>query len=73
MTTSVPNQQPMRTFQWYDAELELAVREEFPGGYVSELKNIHVGPQPDNLFVVPAGYERMQMPPQDRPQGGSGR
>jgi len=66
MTTSVPNQQPMQTFQWYDPELELAVREEFPGGYVSELKNIHVGPQPDDLFVVPAGYERMSMPAQDR-------
>lgn len=72
MTTTVPNQQPMRTFQWYDPELELAVREEFPGGYVSELKSIRVGTQPDDLFVVPAGYERMSMPPrgQQPPAGG---
>jgi hypothetical protein len=72
MTTTVPNQQPMRTFQWYDPELELAVREEFPGGYVSELKNIRIGPQPDDLFVVPAGYERMTMSPsgEQPPPGG---
>jgi hypothetical protein len=62
MTITAPKQQPTRTFQWYDPELKLAVREEFPGGYVSELKNIRVGPQPDDLFSVPAGYARMTMP-----------
>jgi hypothetical protein len=62
MTMTAPNQQPSRTFQWYDPELKLAVREEFPGGYVSELKNIRVGPQADDLFAVPAGYTRMTMP-----------
>jgi hypothetical protein len=71
MTTTVANQQPVRTFQWYDPELGLAVREEFPGGYVSELKNVRVGPQPDDLFSVPAGYTRMAMPAggQQAPQG----
>ena len=59
MITTVPGQQPVSTFQWYDAELDLAVREEFPGGYVSELKEIRVGPQADDLFAVPAGYKRM--------------
>jgi hypothetical protein len=62
MTMTAPNQQPTQTFQWYDPELKLAVREEFPGGYVSELKNVRVGPQPDDLFTVPAGYNRMTMP-----------
>jgi hypothetical protein len=62
LSVTAPNQQPSRTFQWYDPELKLAVREEFPGGYVSELKNIRVGPQPDDLFSVPAGYSRMTMP-----------
>jgi hypothetical protein len=66
LTTSVPNQDPMQTYQWYDPELQLAVREEFPGGYVSELKDIRVGSQPDDLFVVPAGYERMTMPAQEQ-------
>ncbi len=63
MTTVAPNQSPMRTLQWYDPELKLAVREEFPGGYLRELKNIRVVEQPDHLFIVPAGYSRMEMPP----------
>lgn len=71
MTTSIPNQQPTRTFQWYDPELKLAVREEFPGGYVSELKNIRMGPQPDDLFGIPAGYSRMTIPaPEQQPAKG---
>lgn len=52
------------TKQWYDPELRLAVREEFEGGFVRELKEIRVGPQPDHLFTVPAGYTRTEMPTQ---------
>jgi hypothetical protein len=63
MTTAVPSQQPRVTFQWYDPELKLAVRDELPGGFVSELKDIRVAPQPDNLFAVPDGYTRMTAPP----------
>jgi hypothetical protein len=63
MTTTVPNEQPVQSLQWYDPELKLAVREEFPGGFVRELTNIQVGPQPDELFTVPAGYSRMEPPP----------
>lgn len=63
MTSVVPNQQPIQTFQWYDPELKLSVREEFPGGHVRELDNIQIGVQPDDLFTVPAGYSRMEMPP----------
>jgi hypothetical protein len=71
VTSTVPNQQPVATFQWYDPELKLAVREEFPGGYVSELKNIKVGAQPDDLFAVPAGYTLKAMPtPGAQPQPG---
>lgn len=51
-----------RTFQWYDPELQIAVRQEFPGGMVSELKHIRVGEQPDHLFTIPAGYERITAP-----------
>ena len=71
MVTTAPKQQPMATFQWYDPELKLAVREEFPGGYVSELKNIRVDPQPDDLFAVPAGFVRKTAPaPGPAPQPG---
>jgi outer membrane lipoprotein-sorting protein len=57
-----PGRQATRTYQWYDPELKLAVRQEFPGGGVSELKNIRVGKQPDDLFVVPAGYSMVPQP-----------
>jgi hypothetical protein len=62
VTSTAPNQPPVTAAQWYDPELKQAVREEFPGGYVSELKNIKVGPQPDDLFAPPAGYTLKPMP-----------
>jgi len=64
MTASAPGQQAVSTFQWYDPELKLLVREEFPGGGVRELTNIRLGAQPDELFSVPAGYRPAEMPPQ---------
>jgi hypothetical protein len=57
-----PGRQATRTFQWYDPDLKLAIRQEFPGGGVSELKNIHIGKQADDLFVVPAGYTLAPQP-----------
>jgi len=66
MTTTVPNESPAQSLQWYDPQLKLAVREEFPGGFVRELTNIQVGPQPEALFSVPDGYSRMEPPPAPR-------
>ncbi len=67
-----PGSKTMSTFEWYDPELELALKQEFPGGMVSELKNVRVGKQADHLFGIPAGYERISMPrsaaPPDQPQ-----
>jgi hypothetical protein len=57
-----PDGQTVSTFEWYDPELEIAIKQEFPGGMVSEMTNIRVGPQPDQLFGIPAGYERISMP-----------
>ena len=62
-----PGRPETRTFQWYDPELKLAVRQEFPGGGVSEMTNIRLGKQPDDLFVVPAGYSTAPQP-QGNPQ-----
>lgn len=62
LVVTMPGQPETRTSQWFDPELEFAVRQEFPGGMVSELKNIRVGKQPDDLFKIPAGYERMTVP-----------
>ena len=71
MVATMPGQPETRSYQWLDPELELAVKQEFPGGMVSELKNIRVGKQPDELFNIPAGYERMTAP-QGRPGGPPG-
>jgi len=62
MVVTAPNRPETRTYQWYDPELELAIKQEFPGGVVNELRNIQVGEQPDDLFVVPEGYTRMAPP-----------
>jgi hypothetical protein len=62
MVATMPDKPETSSFQWYDPELDLAVRQEFPGGVVSELTNIRVGEQPDELFNIPAGYERMVAP-----------
>jgi len=59
MVATMPDQPETRSFQWFDPELDLAVKQEFPGGMVSELTNIRVGKQPDELFNIPAGYERV--------------
>ena len=63
MTTTAPDQQPVQTFQWYDPELKLSVREEFPGGLVRELDNVVIGKQGDALFQIPADYTKLEAPP----------
>ncbi|MCG6860440.1 MAG: hypothetical protein LJE70_04045 [Chromatiaceae bacterium] len=62
MVATTPDKPETRSFKWFDPELDLAIRQEFPGGMISELKNIRVGKQPDELFNIPAGYERMSAP-----------
>ena len=61
----------MQTTQWYDRELQIAMREELPGGYFRELRNIRIGPQSDALFRVPAGY-RLVEPQRQQPAGQTG-
>lgn len=68
MTASQPNKAPQNSYRWYDPALKLAIKEEIPGVYVRELRNIRVGPQDARLFTVPAGFKKVT--PQ---QGGQGR
>ncbi len=51
------------SFQWYDPKLKIAIKEELPGGYVRELKNIKVAKQKASLFKIPAGYSKLQNSP----------
>ena len=45
---------------WYDPELGMIVREERPGGYLREIKDIQIGKQPAELFNVPEGYRLIE-------------
>ncbi|MCW8922324.1 MAG: DUF4412 domain-containing protein [Gammaproteobacteria bacterium] len=60
-TMSRPDGSNMKSYQWYDAGLKIAIKEELPGGYVRELKNIKLSKQPDALFKVPEGYKKIEM------------
>lgn len=50
--------------QWYDPQLQIAIREELPGGYYRELRDIRIAAQPEQLFEIPAGYRRVEPPTQ---------
>lgn len=63
---SLPDGEIQRASQWYDPQLQIAIREELPGGYYRELRNIVVAEQPAELFEVPAGYQRLERPARTR-------
>jgi len=57
--------QQHRSTRWFDPQLNLAIREQNPGGYLRELRNIQVGAQPPELFTIPADYRKIvPQPPQ---------
>ncbi|MDZ7752193.1 MAG: hypothetical protein U5S82_11125 [Gammaproteobacteria bacterium] len=62
------SQQAVEWTEWFDKELRIPIRGEGPSGMVRELNAIEVGPQPADLFEIPAGYEQIEMP-QRAPQG----
>ncbi len=47
---------------WYDKELNIIIREDFPNGGSRVLKHIVVEKLSDKLFTVPAGYEKRSLP-----------
>jgi hypothetical protein len=57
-----PGGQSSVAYQWFDPELNMNIREEQPGGVVSEFRNIRIGNQPVDLFTVPPGYKVMSIP-----------
>lgn len=67
-TLSRPNGQNTTSYQWYDTGLKIAIKEELPGGYVRELKNIKISRQSDELFIVPAGYTKIEFQPVNYPE-----
>jgi len=63
MQVTHANGQTMASTQWYDPELKISIREEMPGGYVRELREIKTGKQDKNLFEIPEGYKKTEKLP----------
>ncbi|VAW67328.1 hypothetical protein MNBD_GAMMA10-2653 [hydrothermal vent metagenome] len=61
---SRPDGSTISSYQWYDPQLEISIKESLPGGYVRELKNIKISSQKGDLFKIPGDYEmiRQTMP-----------
>jgi len=52
-----------QVYQWLATDINMPVKTSaIDGSWSHELKNIKIEPQPDNLFEIPAGYQKMQMP-----------
>jgi hypothetical protein len=49
--------------QWYDPELNIAIRQVAKDGSFRELRNIQLGEQSDALFELPQGYNKVDVPP----------
>ncbi len=47
---------------WFDKQLQIIIREDFPNGGSRVLKHIVVENLPDKLFTIPAGYEKRSLP-----------
>jgi hypothetical protein len=63
-------QETHRTVMWIDQRLRMPIRMDLPGGMTSELRDIKEGPQPAELFKVPADYKQVELP--QRPAQGAG-
>ncbi len=67
MTTA--NGETVSSLQWYDPELNIALRQELAGGFIRELRGLQLAPQDASLFAVPEGYQRIQPPSLATPPG----
>ena len=48
--------------QWYDPQLNVAIRQVAQDGSFRELRNIQMGAQPEILFELPSGYRKLDSP-----------
>lgn len=62
LTASSPDGKSSISYQWYDPEINMNIREEGDNGFFRELRNVRTGKQPDTLFTVPAGYNEVSLP-----------
>jgi outer membrane lipoprotein-sorting protein len=62
MKTTGPDGESQVSYQWFDPELNMNIREYNAGGFKREMRNIKTGKQPATLFTVPPGYQEITMP-----------
>lgn len=55
---SLPDGQVQQSYQWFDKELKISIREAFDNGNSQELKHIVVEKLSDKLFTIPIGFEK---------------
>ena len=61
----------LKSYQWIATDINFPIKAAaLDGSWSMEYKNIRIGPQADNQFELPAGYQKMTMP--DMPGGGRG-
>jgi hypothetical protein len=65
---SSPDGNKTKSYQWYDPALKIEIREEMPGGYVRELRNIKQENQSAKLFEIPSSYKKVTQPPANQMQ-----
>ncbi len=55
------NGETIESFQWFDKELKISIRETFANGNSQELQHIVVQDIDDKLFSMPVGFEKKSM------------
>jgi hypothetical protein len=57
------NNKTDQVFQWMATDINFPLKAAaVDGSWTQEFKNVKMGPQPESLFDLPAGYQKMQMP-----------
>jgi outer membrane lipoprotein-sorting protein len=57
------NQKKEQVYQWWATDIDFPVKTAaVDGSWTQEFRNVRLGAQPNSLFEVPAGYQKMQMP-----------
>ena len=55
------NGETQESYQWFDKELKISIREKFSNGNSQELQHIVVDKLEDKLFTMPVGFEKKSM------------
>ena len=71
LITYKANNKTERVYQWFATDINFPVKTAaIDGSWSQEFRNVKIGSQPDSLFEVPKGYQKMQMPQMPTMPGG---